>query len=82
MGEYVAIEVCGKDRAEVSLTEPCCKAVLSLLRILPIAQALGQLDIIFYSKGGKSIDAARNKAGEIKVELDSDETNLLAASRL
>jgi hypothetical protein len=63
-------------------SKPCCKAVLSLLRILHIARALGQLDIIFDSKDGKSLDAARNKAGEIKVELDSDETNLLAASHL
>ncbi len=53
-----------------------------MLRILHIVQALGQLDIIFDSKDGKSIDAARNKAGKIKIELDSDKTNLLAASHL
>ncbi len=56
---------------KVSIAEPRCKA-------MHVARALRQFDIELNPEDGESLNAQRDKAGKVQVELDSNKMNLLA----
>ena len=77
MGQDITSEVGGRDGTEVSAAKPGGEAIRLVVAIHHVARALRQLDVELHPEDCESLDAARDQASKVKVELDSDKTNLL-----
>ncbi len=77
MGQDITSKVGGSDGTEVSVAKPGGEVIRLVVAIHHVARALRQLDVELDPEDHESLDATRDKASEVEVELDLDKTNLL-----
>ncbi len=78
MGQDIASKVGSRDGTAVRVTKPGGEVIGLVVTIHHVAQALWQLDVELDPEDCESLDAARDQASKIKVELNLDKINFLA----